>query len=135
MPQRTPIGIRLIALFFAFGALACAVTIMALLFPGAAMDSVWRLNPEAHAGFQRLGAPFSILLMAAVGAACAFAAFGLAKSRSWGRPLAIVILVVNLVGDTLGALIRHDPRTLIGLPIGGAIMWYLWKARRVKGER
>jgi len=31
----------------------CALTIVLLLFPGTALDSLWRLNPEAHAAFMK----------------------------------------------------------------------------------
>ena len=47
-----------------------------------------------------------------------------------GVPLALGILSVNLVGDLLNAFVRHDLRTLIGLPIGGAMIAYLLIARR-----
>jgi len=40
------------------------------------------------------------------------------------------ILIVNLIGDSLNALLRHDRRTLIGLPIGGAMIAYLLSVRR-----
>ena len=127
MKGATPIGMRLLALFFAFGACMCALTIGLLLFPGGAFDSLWRLNPEAHAVFQRIGG-LSILLMAIVGVACAFAAIGLARNAKWGRWLGILILAVNLVGDLTNAFVQHDLRTLIGLPIAGAMIFYL--ARR-----
>lgn len=126
--SRTPIGVRLLAVFFAFGATMCLLTILLLLVPGTALDSLWRLNPDAHAAFQSLG-KFSILLMMIVGSACAFAATGLAKDRRWGRNLALVILAVNLAGDLVNAFVRHDLRTLIGLPIGGAMIVYLLRAR------
>ena len=132
MQSRTPIGIKLLAIFFAFGASVCLLTIVLLLFPGSALDSVWRLNPDAHAAFQSLG-KISILVMAIVGAACASAAVGLAKNRRWGVNLALTILAVNLVGDLINAFARGDLRTLIGLPIGGAMIVYLLRARG--GER
>lgn len=114
-------------MFFIFGATACAITLLALLFPGVQVDLVWRLKPEAQVGFQQLGRDRSVLLMLTVGVACGSTAFGLARSRPWGRALAIVILVVNLLGDTANAIFRHDPRTLIGLPIAGAMIFYLWR--------
>ncbi len=95
--------------------------------PGGVLDSIWQLNPEAQAGFQEIGTWWSVLLMLVVGTACAGAAFGLSKRRPWGRKLAMAILAVNLVGDSVTAVVRHDPRTLIGLPIGGAMLGYLWK--------
>ena len=66
--------------------------------------------------------------MAIVGGACALAATGLARNAKWGRWLGILILAVNLVGDFSNALVRHDLRTLIGVPIAGAMIFYL--ARR-----
>jgi uncharacterized RDD family membrane protein YckC len=123
-----PIGIKLLAVFFAFGASMCLLTIVLLLFPGTTLDSLWLLNPDAHSAFQSFG-KLSILLMTIVGGACAFAAFGLAKNRAWGRTLALIILALNLVADSINAFARHDLRTLIGLPIGGAMIVYLLRAR------
>jgi len=127
MKGETPIGLKLLAIFFVFGACMCALTIGLLLFPGSALDSLWRLNPEAHAAFQWIGR-LSILLMAIVGVVCALAAIGLARNAKWGRWLGILILVANLVGDLTNAFVRHDLRTLVGLPIAGTMIFYL--ARR-----
>jgi hypothetical protein len=127
MSQRWPAGVKVLVVFFAFGATACAVTVAALLTPGGTLEIVWRLNPEAHLGFQKIGTALSVLLMFVVGTACAWAAVGLARQKEWGRRLAIGILALNLIGDSVGAVVRHDPRTLIGLPISGAMIAYLWK--------
>ena len=127
--QRTPAGIKLLSVFFGFGAAICLLTIVMLFFPGSALEPIWRLNPDAHLQFQKLGR-LSILLMLIVGAACALASIGLAKRARWGIPLALGILIVNLIGDSLNALLRHDWRTLIGLPIGGAMIAYLLSVRR-----
>src|SRR6184192_2750841 len=127
--QRTPAGIKLLSVFFGFGAAICLLTIVMLLFPGSALDSLWKLNPDARVAFQSLG-KLSILLMLIVGVACASASIGLAKRTRWGIPLALGILIVNLIGDSLNAFVRHDLRTLIGLPIGAAIIGYLLSVRR-----
>jgi len=126
---RVPLGIKLLSAFFAFGAAVCLLTVIALLFPGGALEPIWRLNPAAQAAFQKIGR-LSILLMFVVGSACASAASGLAPRARWGRQLALGILIVNLIGDLLNAFVRHDLRTLIGLPIGGAMIAYLLIARR-----
>src|SRR6266581_3808468 len=81
MKSATPIGMKLLALFFAFGACMCALTIWLLLFPGGALDSLWRLNPEAHAAFQRIGGLLT-LLMVIVGVACAWPRLGSPETRS-----------------------------------------------------
>ncbi|MGI8481934.1 MAG: hypothetical protein ACR2MF_07725 [Chthoniobacterales bacterium] len=123
------VGTTLLIIFFAAGALICFVTMLALAFPGGFLEPIWRLKPEARVEFQKIGI-WSVALMAMVGAACGLAAVGLAKNAWWGRRLAIGALVVNLAGDSLNALLRHDPRTLIGLPIGGLMIWYLLKKGR-----
>ena len=61
--------------------------------------------------------------------ACASCAYGLSVRARWGWRLALGILAVNLAGDTLTALILGDLRTLIGLPIGGALIAYLLSRR------
>lgn len=132
MPRRLSIGMKLLVVFFAFGATACTVTIAALLAPAGGLDFVWRLNPEAQMQFQKIGTVGSVLLMVVVGSACACAAAGLARQKRWGRRLAIGILAVNLIGDCVNFVIRHDSRTLIGLPIGGAMVVYLWKSASSK---
>ena len=105
----------------------------ALVFPGGFLEPIWRLKPEARVEFQQIGS-WSVALMAIVGAACGLAALGLAKSAEWGRRLAIGVLTVNLIGDTLNAILRHDPITLIGLPIGGLMIWYLLQPRKISAD-
>jgi hypothetical protein len=43
--------------------------------------------------------------------------------------LAVGVLAANLVGDLLNAVVRGDRRTLVGLPIGGAMLAYLLRRR------
>jgi hypothetical protein len=123
------VGTTLLIIFFAAGALICLVIILALAFPESFLKPIWQLKPDALAQFQRIGEA-SIALMAVVGAACGLAAIGLSRNAEWGRGLAIGILTVNLSGDSLNAWLRHDPKTLIGLPIGGLMILYLLKRRR-----
>jgi len=137
MRRKPPIGVRALSIFFACGTIACMLTIAALLLPGSILDLMWRFNPEAQVDFHRIGAPLSILLMTAVGLACAGAAIGLSRVAEWGRRLALVILIINLTGDSIASWLRHDLRTLIGLPIGGAMIAYLLrvKSRFEPGQR
>ena len=128
--SRRSVGTILLVIFFAAGALICLVTMLALAFPESFLEPIWRLKPEARMQFQEIGSGASIALMAVVGAACGLAAVGLARNAEWGRRLAIGVLTVNLVGDSLNALLRHDPKTLIGLPVGGLMIWYLVGKRR-----
>ncbi len=102
----------------------CGLTIGLLLFPGTALDSLWRLNPEAHLAFQSFGG-WAIVLMLGVGLGCAIAAIGLWNGTRWGVRLALLILSVNILGDIINVFVRNDYRGLIGVPIGGAMIFYL----------
>jgi hypothetical protein len=127
-PTRTLRRHRWFAAFFAFGATMCALTSGLLLFPGTALDSLWRLNPDAHLAFQSIGS-WSIVLMVTVGTACFLAAIGLWQGALWGTRLALIILSVNIIGDLVNALFRHDYRALIGLPIGAVMIFYLVRSK------
>ena len=50
------------------------------------------------------------------------------RGRRWGYWLAVGVLGTNLLGDLANGVLRHDWRTLIGVPIAGAMLIYL--ARR-----
>src|SRR5205085_9046428 len=102
-----------------------------LMFPGTALDVLWRIKPSAQDELNALS-PLALPLMLVVGMACGAAAIGLAKCAEWGRRIALLVLLVNLIGDCSNALLRSDWRTLIGLPIGGLMMTYLM-TRRVRG--
>src|SRR5215467_13050909 len=124
---------KLVALFFVFGATMCALTVSLLLFPGSALDSLWRFNPNARVAFESLGY-WSLVLMVTVGAACLFAAIGLWQARPWGTWLALVILSINMLGDLINVFVRHDYRGLIGVPVAAAMIFFLIASgRRSKG--
>ena len=116
------------AAFFVFGAAMSGLACLSLAFAGGPLEPIWRVNPEARAAFAKIGA-WSVVLMATVCASCAFAALGLWNRWFWGYALAIAVLAINLVGDTVSAILRSDPITLIGLPIGGLFIVYLTRPR------
>jgi len=126
--HRPPAGLVALSTFFAVGAIIASVTAIALLFPASRLESVWQLNPQAHEAFLTIG-PWAVVLMLVVATVCALSAVGLWIRARWGQRLALVLLAVNLVGDTTNAFLREDLRTLIGLPIAGALIAYLLSAR------
>lgn len=124
MRDRRPVGITLLSMFCVFGAAMATLTCVALLTAGGPLEPIWRLNPQAQKGFREIH-PWGIPLMAVVAIACVVAARGLWIRARWGLRLAVVGLAVNLVSDVVGAVLRHDPRTLIGVPIVGLLLVYL----------
>jgi hypothetical protein len=67
--------------------------------------------------------------MLLVAAACAAAAVGVWRGSRWGYRVAVGLLAVNLLGDIANATLRGDWRTLVGVPIGGAMLLYLLSRR------
>jgi len=127
LPAR-PGGVTALAVFFAAGAAVCLATTIALLFPGGVLEPIWRLRPQARAGFAALGA-WAPVLLAVVGLACAAAARGLWTGRRWGRRLAIALLAVNLAGDGANAVLGTEPRALAGIPIVALLLLFLATGR------
>ena len=128
--KHSSVGRVLLVIFFATGAFISLVVMLALAFPDSYLESIWRLKPEAQSQFQTIGTGVSVASMALVAAACALAAVGLVRNAEWGRRLAIAVLIINLIGDSLNALLMRDTRTLIGVPIGGLMILYLVKTKR-----
>ena len=128
MSDGRSVGQTCLSVFFAAGAVISATTALALMFPGSSLEPMWRLNPEAHVALTRMG-PWAVLLMIAVAIACALAAVGLFTTRRWGHQLAVALIGCNLLGDLTNGILRGDRRTLIGLPIGAALLIYLLSPR------
>jgi hypothetical protein len=122
-----PSGITALSAFFAFGTLASGISVLSLLTPGGPLEPVWRLNPRAHEGFSSMGL-WAPCLLAAVCAACAASAYGFFRGRRWGYRLGIALLVVNGAGDLVNAVLRIQPRAVIGVPIVALLLWYLSSA-------
>lgn len=125
------VGRTLLVIFFGAGTLISLVVMLALAFPGSYLEAIWSLKPEAQTQFQAIGRGTSVALMAAVATSCGFAAVGLARNTDWGRQLAIGILTINLIGDSLNAWFMRDAKTLIGLPIGGLMILFLARTKRL----
>src|SRR5262249_35200418 len=84
---------------------------------------MWRLNPRGHRGLLAIG-PWAVVLMVVVSGACAAAAIGLWRRTRWGYRLAVAGLTGNLLGDLGTGTFRPHQRTLIGVPLVGAIAGY-----------
>lgn len=118
--MKRPAGVTALSFFFTFGMVASGLAAISLAFPGRFLEPIWRLNPRGREGLGSLG-PLAVVLMALVCGLCAYSAFGLWRGLQSGRLLAITMLAINAVGDVSSG----DRRTLIGLPIAAALIFYL----------
>jgi hypothetical protein len=105
-----------------------SLAFLGLLFPRGPLEPLWRFNRHAQVALLELRW-WGVLLMLGVAIACGLAAIGLWIQARWGHRLAVTILAVNLLGDLLNAVVLGDLRTLIGIPIGGAMILYLVSSR------
>jgi len=119
-----PTGVKVLAVFFVFGAGMAGLASLSLLFPGGALEPMWQLKPDARTHLASLG-PVGVGLMAMVSIACAGAALGLRSLDGWGHKLAVALLGLNLVGDAASAIFARNLWALIGIPIAGVMIAYL----------
>lgn len=90
------------------------------------------MNPEGHAGLRSLG-PLAIAGMVALSVTMVVTAVGLLALRRWAWWVAVVGLSVNATGDLATAIATGEPRTLIGIPVAGLIVWWLTR-REVRSQ-
>ena len=96
MPTARPIGVFLIAVFFAVATCVLVGVGTALLFPGSAMEEIWRLYPARRALLMPyhdwLGPAFLILAVVMLAAS-----IGCFRQREWGWWLAVAIFAVKRI--------------------------------------
>jgi len=118
------VGIRLLAALCIFGACASGLAAVTLAWPDSPLDAVWAVNPEGHAGLRALGW-LAIIGMAVLSVTMITTASGLLALRRWAWWLALIVLVGNAMSDLITAVVTGNPRTLIGVPLAGLVVWWL----------
>ena len=93
-----PIPVWIVAGFAWFAASISLLVGIVLLFPGSGLDRIWQWNQPAHAAFQSMGkwvgAAFLVLVIPA-----AIIAVGFSRGRRWAWWAAVLMFVVNGLGD------------------------------------
>lgn len=120
--ERRPPGITALSMFFVFGAIVTGVMAALVLFPG-------DVETPATQSASPIMITIGLLLMIAACVACIAAAIGLWRCALWGMWTALVILCANILSDITDLITTHDWRTLIGLPLSGLLIWYLWSKK------
>lgn len=126
--DRRPAGIKALSILFVFGAFMSGMSAILLLFPGSIVEGTSHVGAQAQEGFAGMGG-WTLPLMTLVCLACIVAAVGLWRLAPWGLWTAVVILGVNLIGDTISMFSSRDWRTLLGLLVFGFMIWYLLRQR------
>jgi len=126
LPRR-PFRVTAISVFFLLGAGISALSFVALLVPGSALEPMWRLNPRAREQFASMG-HWSLGLMGVVSVLCASAALGLWRGRRYGFVLGLALLAVSLLGDLANAVFGVEPRAWFGVPVSLLLIFLLKSA-------
>jgi lysylphosphatidylglycerol synthetase-like protein (DUF2156 family) len=119
-----PLVVPVLIGLFAIGTVASLIAVITLTFPGSFLDVAWRVNPHARESFSRIGA-WSVALMSVVFVACLLTAIGLWRRLEWGYWLALVMLIMNLIGDAINVIAGKERRALVGIPIVLILLLYL----------
>jgi hypothetical protein len=112
--------------FLCFGASMALLAGVTLSSPGTVMDGIWRLNPNAYRQLAPMGrlVGASFLFLSIV---MAIAATGWFKRHFLGWQLAVAILALQAVGDTVNAMRGQVLEGLFGATIIGALVFYLFR--------
>ena len=123
-----PPGITALTILFVVGTSASLLSALSLTFPGSFLEPIWLLNTHAREGFSRMGS-WAIVLMAVVCIACISTAIGLWRGVIWGYWFAVVMLVLNLVGDLVNGITGMQRKAIAGVPVVLLILVYLMRKR------
>ena len=129
-----PFVVTVLIVLFVIGVIASLISIISLTFPGTFLEPVWKLNPRAREGFAGMGG-WSIVLMSVVCVTCLLTAIGLWRGLRWGYWLAVVVLIINMVGNIVNVLVGTDRRAIVGIPIVLLLLIYLWRSKVLSVSR
>lgn len=95
---RRPLAPITIGFFFAIATVITIAAGVSLLMPGSILDAMWRIKAEEHQQLLQIALPASMgfFVLAVVMAAASMGSF---LRRRWAWRLAIVIFIVNGLGD------------------------------------
>jgi hypothetical protein len=124
MFRTKPLGVFLVAIFFAAASCILLSVGMALLLPGSTLEAIWAL----YSARRSLLMPFRIWLgpaFLALAICMLVASTGCFRHRKWGWWLAVGIFLVNGISDAGQILSGHLLEGSIGMAVAGAILFYL----------
>ena len=125
---RLPRGMTALGIFLLFGAALASLAGTTLLWRGTVLDRMWAVNPRAYNQLapygKTIGIPFLLL-----GIVLAFSGIGWLKRRVWGWRLAVLIIVTQVLGNFVTALLGGVTKGMVGVIISGALFIYLFRPK------
>lgn len=123
---RSPLGVLLIAIFFAAATCILVGVSAALAFPGSQFEAIWRLYPARRA----LLIPYGHWLVPgflALAITMAAASIGCFRRSRWGWRLAVGIFAVNGLGDAAQLAMGRILEGAVGVAVTSVILMYLFR--------
>jgi len=111
-------------IFLFFGAVMASFAATTLLWPGTPLDRLWTFNRTAYEQLGTLGKAAGILFLL-LGATLTLAGIGWFRHRLWGLRLAIVILVMQVLGDLANCVRRDMLHGGVGVVVASAMLFFL----------
>src|SRR5215475_3211285 len=125
--RRFSLGMNLMGVFLVFGATMAALAGITLVWQGTPLDSIWKLNPQAHHQLAPAGNLFGSGMLI-VAFTLALASIGWFLKRKWGWRLAVAILSIQVGADILNLFSGRIFQGAVGAVIGGALIFYLLRS-------
>ena len=120
-----PTAVTIVASFLYVATGIAVVVGLSLLFPNPLMDRLWKLNRPAEAAFRSVSRLSGVVLvLLAVGTFAA--AKDLLRQKAWAWWFAVVLFIVNGVGDLVSFATTGDwLRSGSGVVISSGFLWAL----------
>lgn len=125
-PRPRTVTVVSICLFIA--AAVAFIVGASLLFPNRVMDWLWKLNKPAEAVLRPTGR-LSALALLALGVGTFAAGKGLLQGSRWAWWFAVVLFVVNGIGDVVSFIVTGDwLKSASGVVVALGFLWALSRA-------
>lgn len=121
---RHPVTPIVMGLFFAIGTAITLATGFSLLWPGSALDAMWRIKPEEHQQLLRAGLPAAVGFVG-LAAIMAITSVGAFLRRRWAWWLAMIIFIINGIGDVVRGIFGAPAEGVIGVAVVAIVLWWL----------
>jgi hypothetical protein len=112
--------------FFTIATGITAVKGLSLLLPGSVLDVMWRIKPEEHEQLLSSGVPASAGFFG-LSAIMAITSIGVFLRRRWAWWLAIIVFVINGIGDAIRAALGAAVEGVVGVSAVALILFWLMR--------